>query len=438
MKSRRRVLLVTYYWPPSGGSGVQRTLKFAKYLREFGWEPVVLTVHPDHAAWPDYDEELLSDVPPGVTVIQTRSWDPYAVYARLTGATKANAVGVGFLGDAHAPDWREQLARWVRANVFLPDARVGWVPFARREAARVVAREPVDAVLTSGPPQSAHLVGAWLSRKKHIPWVADLRDAWPDVAYGHLMPTSGPAARLDRAIRQRTLRQAAALVTVSGEVAKYMEDETGMAFRTLPNGFDPDDVERAAARPLPGFSIVHVGNLSPARNPAPLWDVLSERPWPDVNVVFVGNVDGSIGRLVQDRSLSETVIRHPYVPHSEALSYMKGATLLLLPINRVTDGAGIVTGKIYEYVASGRPVLAFGVPGGEADRILRESGAGQVFAYDNVEGIARELDRHVAAWRAGAPLAGATREAAQPWSRREQTGRLADILDQIATTSTPT
>ncbi|MEQ9103152.1 MAG: glycosyltransferase family 4 protein [Rhodothermales bacterium] len=437
MTPRRRVLLITYYWPPSGGSGVQRTLKFVKYLREFDWEPVVLTVHPDHAAWPDRDEELLADVPAGVKVIQTRSWDPYAAYAHLKGATKANAVGVGFLGDAERPDRRERFARWVRANVFLPDARVGWVPFARRESARLLASEPVDAVFTSGPPQSAHLVGAWLQKRTGTPWVADLRDAWPDVAYGHLMPTGSLAARFDRAVRQRTLERASALVTVSDEVARYMEQETGLPFRTLSNGFDPDDIEQAEPKSLPGFTVVHVGNLSPARNPAPLWDVLTERPWPDVRVVLVGNVDGSIRRHVASGPLADVVTEHPYVPHSEALGHMKGASLLLLPINRVTDGAGIVTGKIYEYVASGRPVLAFGVPGGEADRILRESGAGRVFAYDDRDGIRSELERHVTAWREGKPLVGAASDAARPWSRREQTGRLAGILNEIAGKSRP-
>ncbi len=437
MIPRRRVLLISYYWPPSGGSGVQRTLKFVKYLREFGWEPVVLTVHPDHAAWPDRDEELLADVPAGVQVVHTRSWDPYAAYARLKGATKASSVGVGFLGDADQPDARERFARWVRANVFLPDARVGWVPFARRAAARLVASEPVDAVFTSGPPQSAHLVGAWLRRHTHTPWLADLRDAWPDVAYGHLMPTTRLAARFDRAVRQRTLERASALMTVSDEVARYMETETGLPFRTLPNGFDPDDIDRAEPQSLPGFTVVHVGNLSPARNPTPLWDMLSERPWPDVRVVLVGNVDGSIRRHVATGPLATMVTERPYVPHSEALGHMKGASLLLLPINRVTDGAGIVTGKIYEYVASGRPVLAFGVPGGEADRILRESGAGRVFAYEDREGIRAELERHLTAWHHGERLAGATPEAARLWSRREQTGRLAGILNEIAGTSRP-
>jgi glycosyltransferase involved in cell wall biosynthesis len=431
MTPRRRVLLITYYWPPSGGSGVQRTLKFVKYLRDYDWEPVVLTVHPDHAAWPDRDDELLSDVPDGVQVVQTRSWDPYAAYARLKGASKASAVGVGFLGDADEPDARERFARWLRANVFLPDARVGWVPFARREAARLLATNPTDAVFTSGPPQSAHLVGAWLHKRTGTPWVADLRDAWPDVAYGHLMPTSALAARFDRAVRQRTLERASALLTVSDEVARFMEQETGLSFRTLPNGFDPEDVERAVPQSLPGFTVVHVGNLSPARNPEPLWDVLAEGGWPDVQVVLVGNVDGSIRRHVADRSLSHRVSEHTYVPHSQALGYMKGASLLLLPINRVTDGAGIVTGKIYEYVASGRPVLAFGVPGGEADRILRASGAGRVFAYDDLDGIRAELERHVTAWQSGERLAGATLDAARPWSRREQTGQLARLLNDI-------
>lgn len=435
----KRVLLVSYYFPPSGGSGVQRMLKVAKYLRECGWEPVVLTVDPEHAAFPDLDTELEQDIPMGLEVIRTRSWDPYAVYARLMGLRKESAVGVGFLADRHEPDLRERVSRWVRANLFLPDARVGWVPFAVRAARSLMKRHAVHAVVTSGPPHSAHLVGAHLKKRFGIPWIADLRDAWPDVAYRHMLPTSAPAGDLDCLIRDHALTLADIRVTVTNEVAAWMESETGFPFEVIPNGFDPSDFEAVTARKLGGFSVVHTGNMGPARDPEPLWSMLTTDRWPDISLVLVGNVDGSIHRrlaTLQDARRAAglprlSVERHAYVPHSEAIAFMKGASMLLLPINRVTDGAGIVTGKIYEYLASGRPVLGLGEPGGEADRILRAAGAGRVFAYDDVDGIGAAIDTAHAAWKAGAPQPGATPEAASPWSRRAQTHHLSTYLNDL-------
>lgn len=435
----KRVLLVSYYYPPSGGSGVQRMLKFSKYLRECGWEPVVLTVDPVHAAFPDLDEELERDIPDGLEVIRTRSWDPYAVYARLMGLRKESAVGVGFLADRQEPDIRERISRWVRANLFLPDARVGWVPFAIRAARSLMKRHAVHAIVTSGPPHSAHLVGAHLKKRFGIPWLADLRDAWPDVAYRHMLPTTALAGDMDCLVRDHALASADIRVTVTNEVAAWMESETGLPFEVIPNGFDPADIEEANVRLVGGFSIVHTGNMGPARDPEPLWSLLSTDRWPDVSLVLVGNVDGSIHRrltaLQSDRQTAGlkrlSVERHAYVPHSEAIAFMKGASLLLLPINRVTDGAGIVTGKIYEYLASGRPVLGLGETGGEADRILRAAGAGRVFDYNDVDGIGTAIDTAYAAWKAGAPQPGATPEGASPWSRRAQTRQLSSFLNDL-------
>ncbi len=428
-----RVLLVTYYWPPSGGSGVQRTLKFCKYLRECGWEPVVLTVGERWAAWPDRDPGLEKDVPQGVVVIRTRSWDPYAAYARFLGVRRKDAVGVGFLARDRVPGARERVARWVRANVFLPDARIGWVPFALAAAVRLQRRQSVHAVFTSGPPHSAHLVGRAMKALFGLPWLADLRDAWPDMSYVADLPASRLARDLESLVCTHTLRAASARVTVSGDVASWMTQRTCLPFDIVPNGFDPDDVARAVPVTLPGFSLVHTGNLGPARNPSPIWEVLRSEPdlFQDVRVVLVGNVDRAVNDEIARFGIGDQVVERAYVPHDEAIGYMKAASLLLLPINRVERAAGIVTGKIYEYVASGRPVLGLGEPGGEADRVLRSSGAGRVFAYDDVEGIRSWLMHHVHAWRGGSPVRGAGREEADNWSRRAQTRDVARLLDNI-------
>ncbi len=174
----KRLLFVTYYFPPSGGPGVQRSLKFVKYLPEFGWKVTVLTVDPADAAYPDLDPGLEAEIPTGTAVIRTRARDPYAAYAKMMGVNKGTVVGVGFLSK-HQTGFREKLARWIRANLFLPDARVGWTSFAKKAALDEVAAGDYHALLSTGPPHSAHLIAQAVKRETGLPWLLDLRDAWP-------------------------------------------------------------------------------------------------------------------------------------------------------------------------------------------------------------------------------------------------------------------
>ena len=430
----KNVLFISYYFPPSGGSGVQRGLKFVKYLRDFGWNPIVLTVDPKSAAYPEIDEGLLDDIPDGVKVIRTDSWDPYAAYASLLGKKKSDAVGVGFLGADH-DSWKEKVARFVRANLFFPDARVGWVRHARRAARELLKSTNIDAIVSSGPPHSAHLIAESIAKSQNLPWIADIRDAWPDIAYADMLPTTKLARRWDLRIRNRVLRSATTHVAVTESLARQMSEAVSVPFHVIRNGFDPADFSDSKRKPLDGFNIVHTGSMAPARNPSSIWRILS-RPdararWPRLKLTFVGNVDGTVIRAASDAGLSDLLDHVPHLSHEEAIAYTRGATLLLLPINRVSSTAGIVTGKIYEYLMAGRPVLGLGDPQGEASSILRETGAGVMFDYDDLDSIAQELDRHYTAWSTGSPLGGASPGAAAPYSRREQTSQLASLLDTI-------
>jgi len=430
----KNVLFISYYFPPSGGSGVQRGLKFVKYLPDFGWDPIVLTVDPKSAAYPEIDEGLLDDIPDGVKIVRTDSWDPYTAYASLVGKKKSDAVGVGFLGADH-DSWKEKVARFVRANLFFPDARVGWVRHARRAVREQLNSTNIDAIVSTGPPHSAHLIAASIAKSQNLPWIADIRDAWPDIAYADMLPTTKLARRWDLRIRNRVLRSATTHVAVTESLARQMSEGVSVPFHVIRNGFDPADFSDSKSKPLDGFNIVHTGSMAPARNPSSIWRILS-RPdararWPRLKLTFVGNVDGTIFRAASDAGLSHLLEHVPHVSHEEAIAYTTSATLLLLPINRVSSKAGIVTGKIYEYLMAGRPVLGLGDPDGEASSILRETGAGTMFDYDDIDAIAQELDRHYTAWNAGSPLDGASPGAAAPYSRREQTGQLASLLDTI-------
>lgn len=449
----KSVLFITYYFPPSGGSGVQRPLKFVKYLAEFGWKVTVLTVDPQHAAYSDLDRQLGSDIPKQVKVVRTRSWDPYSVYARWVGKSKQEAVGVGFLGAEHASS-KEKLARWVRANLFLPDARVGWVKYAKKAGSKLLKQGGFDAIVSTGPPHSCHLIAVYLSKKYGIPWVADVRDAWPDMAYAEMLPTSQWARKRDIKLRNKTLAEARACIAVTQDLRNTMQQEVGIPFELIRNGFDPADFEDLDPVSSTEFTLVHTGTMAPARNPHPLWKLLSSSKsrdrWAEMKVVFVGNVDSTVWDSVKKVNATDWVDHITYVPHKTAIRYTLGASLLLLPINRVSDAAGIVTGKIYEYIASGRPILGLGDPKGEAATILKETGAGQMFDYEDLDAIGEFIDEHYRAWVSGRPLSGANSEhgesrnqaenlesqsgpkSAAAFSRRTQTGELAAILNRVS------
>jgi len=431
----KHVLFITYYFPPSGGSGVQRPLKFIKYLPEFGWKVTVLTVDPNFAAFPVLDPHLEREVGPETRVVRTRSWDPYSVYARWTGKKKSEAVGVGFLGADHA-SFKEKTARWVRANLFIPDARVGWVRYAKKVGFSLLAEERYDAIVSTGPPHSVHLIASSLASRSSISWVADIRDAWPDMAYAEMLPTGAMARKRDLRLRDKTLRNASACIAVTDALQDTMQKAVKRPFSVIRNGFDPADFEGLEPRTTEYFSLVHTGSMAPARNPEPLWQLLSEngggpKNWEGLMLRCIGSVDGTIIESAKSAGVSSRLEIISYVPHEEALAHTLGASLLLLPINRVNDAAGIVTGKIYEYIASGRPVLGLGDPEGEAAQILSDTGAGQMFAYEDTAGIKNYIDRHYAAWLAGSPLQGANQQRAAAFSRRTQTEQLATLLNSI-------
>lgn len=434
----RRVLILTYYFPPSGGAGVQRVLKFVKYLPSFDWRPVVVTVR--EGAYPARDATLTQDVPPAAEVHRTSSWDAYQVYAALTGKSPEEAVVQGSVQD-HEAGWKERLSRWGRANVFLPDARVGWWPFAVWRGWKLLANHPIDAILTTGPPHSTHLAGWCLHRLTGTPWVADFRDPWTDINYYQELPHTPWALWVDRALERGVLRGAQAVTTVSSTwrdvLAQKIESREMGAFRVIQNGYDAADLEgERQSVDDDGFALTHVGSLYASRNPDGLWRALQHLreggAVPDLRLRLVGTVDPSVRAALRAHDLADVTELVSYVPHDEAVAYMQRAGLLLLSIESFPASAGMLTGKVYEYLASGRPILGVGDADGDAASLLRQTNAGKLFGRTDVDGIAAFVRRHYDAWAEGSSLSGAPAERIRPYRRRAQTERLAAVLDEVA------
>lgn len=433
----RRVLLIAYYFPPAGGPAVQRILRFAQHLPACGWAPVVLTVR--EGAYPNRDLSLLEAVPPSIEVHRTPSWDPLALYARLTcsGDGDGNGVPAGSLGNEDGTSWLERLARWVRANLFVPDARIGWWPFAVYTGRRLLSAQRFDAILTSGPPHSVHLIGRSLHRATGVPWVADFRDPWTDVSYYDELPHTAWARRLDASLERVVLREASAVTTVSPSWKVLLQSKApGGRYAVVENGFEATALVEVDEALDEGFVLAHVGKLYASRNPTALWDALAELraegDVPKLRLRLIGTVDPAVRRSMADRNLEPIVEYVPFVAHEEALRLMARSALLLLVIERFAHADGMITTKLYEYMATERPVLGIGPPEGDADRVLRQAGAGRVLGWDDARAIRNFMAAHYADWVAGTPRSGAHRAAIQTYSRASQTHRMAVLLDEVA------
>ena len=432
--SKRRVLIIAYYFPPSGGSGVQRALKFVKYLPQFDWQPVVLTLDPESAAYPNLDPAMLDDIPAEAEVHRTGSWDPYRLYAGLTSKKKEAAVSVGFLSDSPVTT-REKFSRWVRANVFIPDARVGWYFYALKRAKALIEKGNIDAIFTTGPPHSTHLIGRALKRKYDLPWIADFRDPWVDIDFLEELPMSDMAKRLNASLEQSVLDESSLVLTVSPAMHRAFDAKTNTTCQTIYNGFDDADFTQPSEVSADIFYVSHVGNMNAARNPKPLWHVLAkalkEGRFQKLRIKLVGNVDGSVMEEVVSLGVDHMIDRIEYCPHDVAVRHMRESHVLLLPINNVFSAKGIVTGKLFEYMAAKRPVLGIGPPDGDAAALLDETGAGRMIDYEDEDGVSLYLNELYDAWERKVDSSASDPSVVEKYSRRGQTAHLAKALDNL-------
>ena len=396
----KRVLIITYYWPPTAGSGVQRWLKMSKYLPQYGWQPVIYT--PENPEAGMTDESLLRDIAPEVEVIKRPILEPYAVFNALTGNKGKNSgkasAGSGAVNPINAVGHKSPLMRlslWLRANVFVPDPRCLWIRPSVRFLKKYLREHPVDAIVSTGPPHSMHLIARNLHRSMGIPWTADFRDPWTRIFYFKHLPLTRRSRKKYAAMELSVLREADHVVAVTDNMVRDFLEELGPGqqdkgkFHVIENGYDEADFTGITAAELPaGFNLVHTGLFSAEGNPRRLWKVLAElsRDLPgfgrDLHLTFAGKTDPEILAAVREAGLGDRLTDRGYIPHHEANSLQKAADLLLLPLREEPEAAGILTGKYFEYLAAGRPIAAFGPHGSVLEHSLAETRTGEIFDWD--------------------------------------------------------
>ncbi len=418
---------------------MQRVLKFTKYLARFGWEPVVLTV--GNGAYPVIDETLARQIPPETKVRRVSSWDPFAYYARFVG--KEKGASTSFSSEKEV-DWRESLSRSIRGNLFIPDARRAWVKPAIKAGLDLVNREGIEAIISSGPPHSTHLIARGIKRKTGIAWIADFRDLWTEIDYKDQMPQSKLAAWFDANYERSVLLEADMVSTVSPSCKTSLESiEDSIDCKVIANGFDPDDYS-SFGKPAPSdrFTLTYAGTLGPTRNPSSLWRAISHMRskgfLKHLQLRFFGSVDASVRREILRNSLDDICDFAGAVSHSNVLQEMLESNLLLLLINRVSEKtmAGITPGKMFEYMASGVPILGLGSSEGDAAKILLETDSGEMLDYDDQEGLESVLARLYRTWEEerqtevkGLRISD---EVLKKYNRIEQSRMMAEYLDFIA------
>jgi len=400
----RKVLIIAYYWPPAGGGGVQRWLKFTKYLPEFGWDPIVYV--PYNPQYPLRDSTLTEKVPDHVQVIKGHIWEARRIYRRLkkfrhgskwSAPTEMDTL---FFRDPGKLSWFGRLSLFLRSNMFVPDSRSLWIRPSVRRLRKWLSHHPVDLIISTGPPHSCHLIGMKLMQRTGIPWIADFRDPWTDIDYfPQLMLTKRNRRRHER-LEHEVLSNAAHVVTVSPSWAGLLKGYGARNVTVITNGFDPPDIptpvhnQKDDSQP---FRITSIGTLEADRAPEGLWEALNilVQDHPEVSTKlqlhFAGKVDPEI--LPQNTVIKSMLHLHGYVAHADALKQMAQADVLLLILNLGSDNntKGRIPGKLFEYMAMRKPIILLGPSDSDASRMVASLGNSVSHPHDAIEAISQSI-----------------------------------------------
>ena len=434
MSETKKVLIITYYWPPSGGSGVQRWLKMSKYLSEFGWEPIIYTA--ENGETPAIDHSLEKDIRPGTTVVKLPIWEPYTIYKRFTGKKKTDKMGAGFLNESSSKGKNEGLAMWVRGNLFIPDARKFWIKPSIKFLKKYLKENPVDAIISTGPPHSMHMIALGVSQKLNIPWIADFRDPWTNIDFYHQLRLSKWADKKHHRLEKKVIQTANKVVTVSWHWLDDLKELGAKDVEVITNGFDHEDFSFDNLGLSKKFSITHIGSMNKDRNPVSLWPVLRElcdelETFSDhLQIQFIGKTDHTIFEDIEKKGLKKFVKNVTYMPHNEVIKELAKSQVLLLAVNDTPNVGGIVPGKIFEYMAVERPILAIGPPDADSGRIIKETNSGVILDFNDQKGIKQTIKSYFADYLKG-DLKVDSSKLYEKYSRKNLAKHYSEVLNEI-------
>ena len=383
MKDSKKILILTYYWPPSGGSGVQRWMYFTKYLKQLGREPIVITLDEKQASYTVLDFELLEEVK-DIQVIRTDTKEPLKIYSKiLTGSTNKGIPQ----GAVSKKGWFSKMAAFIRGNFFIPDARKGWNTFAKIEAEKLILQQGIQKVITTGPPHSTHLVGLQLKVQFGIQWWADFRDPWTDIFYNKDLYRSAWSKRIDARWEEKVLQTAdGILTTVGGDLIRKLQTKApDQSFYVLPNGYDAPLMSSVPKTQLKDFHIVFTGLLTENQDylsPIGVLNTLAHQH--QIRLSLAGNIAPGIIEKIKETAPKIEVEYKGYLSHQEVIALMKSGDLLLNFVFRGADRE-MISGKLFEYLATAIPLLSIGDPQSEAARFLAQASLAQMIDANDID-----------------------------------------------------
>ena len=423
----KKVLIITYYWPPSGGAGVQRWLKFAKYLPQLGWQPIIYT--PENPDFSLQDASLQKDIPKEAIVLKTKIWEPYHLYKWFSGKKSENANAGFFAGGKKS--WKKKLSVFIRGNFFIPDPRVFWVKPSVKYLKKYIEENAIDAIVSTGPPHSMHLIA--LGLKKHFPnikWIADFRDPWTDIDFYHELQLTSWADKKHKRLEKKVIESADEVLTVSQNWANDFEKNHSRDVKVITNGYDEDDFKNLFEIDSSKTIITHIGSINKDRNPHVLWKAINELIKEDgeiknkLCIQFIGNIDLSVNESVNKYDLKDVFKHIPYLPHELAIEEASKSSALLLLVNNTPNLMGIIPGKLFEYLAMKRNIINIGPKQGNSAQIILQCNAGTTIEFDDIETMKHSIMLLI---KRELPLNSTSRE---QFTRKNLTKQLVQLLEK--------
>lgn len=386
MSEPKKLLIITYYWPPAGGPGVQRWLKFVKYLPEFGVQPIVYI--PENPTYPILDEGLVSDVSDKAIILKNKIFEPYQL-ASFFSKKNTKKISSGIIPNKKKQTFFQKMLLWIRGNIFIPDARFLWVKPSVKYLKKYIQENQIDTIVTSGPPHSLHLIGLKLKNELGVKWFADFRDPWTTIGYHKELKLSSYADKIHKDLEREVLNTADTIIVTSKTTKKEFEALTKKPIEVITNGYDVEKVEKQTLDAK--FSLAHIGSFLSERNPKILWESLSEltSEFPDfktnLEIKLIGAVSQEVLQTISEFSLDGFVTNLGYVSHKEAVSLQRKSQVLLLIEIDSQNTKSIIPGKLFEYMVSERPIVAIGPKDSDFSDIIKSTNTGVFFEYHQKE-----------------------------------------------------
>ena len=428
----KKVLIITYHWPPSGGITVLRCLKFVKYLREFGWEPIVFTAENASYQFLDYKNE--KDIPEGIEIHKIPIFEPINIFKKISGRSKNQPIQNITSNSAKKKSVSDVFSMWVRGNFFIPDARAKWIKPSVKYLENYLKNNPVDAILTDGPPHTNTVIGMQLAQKFNIPWLADFQDPWTQVDYYSQLYIGKRADRQHRALEQEVFKTAAKITIASPTWITELEVIGAKNVDVIYYGYDEDDFKNYHPKESKDFTFFHGGLLGEDRNPEFFFSALRKLIDEEagiasiVKIKLAGEVDYAVRESLKKYGLIEITEFMGMIPREDVLKEYETSSMLLLPINKAANAKGRIPGKLFEMLRSGKPILVLGPNDGDVKGIVESKQRGLSFEYDDEMGIYRYLKNAVIISQVDNYNENQTVE---EFSNRVITGKLGGYLDGI-------